>query len=157
MEQAGKSLWNVLRRLADPENPLELLVAVWPLIVGVRLAAHTVPIAWDQDRLKIAVNEAEWHKQLQEMSGEVRRRINQWWGEQVVREVSLVRGKVSLPAEWEAQKPRGIPAPALRESREASLSAILKELEGPLGEISDEELRELVARFAERYLSSRAQ
>lgn len=157
MERAGKSLWNVLRRLADPEKPLDLLAAVWPLIVGVRLAAHTEPIAWDQGWLKVAVNEPEWQKQLESMSGEVCGQINRWWGGQVVREVSLVRGKVSPPAEPETRNPRGMAAPdlPLSENSRTPVSTILKELEGPLSEISDEELREVVARFAERYLSGR--
>lgn len=154
MERAGKSLWNALRRLADPEKPLDLLVAVWPLIVGARLATHTEPIAWEEGRLKIAVSEPEWRQQLEPMTEELRRQVNRWWGRQVVQEVSWVRGHVSPPPEWEPAKPSATPAPALSENRKPALARILKDLEGPLAEISDTELRQLVARFIERYLES---
>ncbi len=154
MEPAGKTLWNALRRLADPEKPLDLLRAVWPLIVGVRLATHTAPIAWEEGRLEIAVREPEWQKQLGAMTAELRRQINQWWGQQVVREISLVRGNVSTPREWELAEPRQRPAPASKENSKAPLASIVKDLEGPLAEINDGELRELLRRFIERYLGS---
>jgi len=154
VERAGKTLWNALRRLADPEKPLDLLRAVWPLIVGVRLATHTAPIAWEEGRLEIAVREPEWQKQLGAMTGELSHKINQWWGQRVVREVALVRGSVSTPREWELAKPRQRPASASKENSKEPLASILKDLEGPLAEISDGELRGLLARFIERYLGS---
>jgi hypothetical protein len=126
---------------------------VWPLIVGVRRATHTAPIAWEEGRLEIAVREPEWQKQLGSMKVELRRQINQWWGQQVVREVALVRGSVSTPREWELAQPRPRPASASRENSKAPLASILKGLEGPLAEISDAELRGLLARFIERYLA----
>ena len=95
MERAGKAAWSALKRLANPERPIDFLAAVWPLVVGARMAEYTRPIAWDSGRLQVGVSDLEWQRQLERMTQTVRRRINAWWGSEIVEEVSFEIGRAS--------------------------------------------------------------
>ena len=151
MERAGKSLWKALRRVARPERPLDLLIAVWPLMVGQRMASHTRPRSWRAGRVTVEVTDPEWQRQLEEMPEVLRKQINRWWGSNFVREVKFVRGK--------AESPPVPPAPArtqaASEKAEGKLGAALAEFEGQLSGVADEELRNLIGRVAARYLSGK--
>jgi predicted nucleic acid-binding Zn ribbon protein len=154
MERAGKSVWAALRRIAKPEKPLDLLAAVWPLMVGSRLAAHTRPVGWNGRRLDVAVDENHWHAQLECLRGPIRAKVNAWWGGPLVREVRFVlpkRSRRAAPSAKPSTKP--VPAPVSEAEFEASFQTLLKELEGSLAEVSDEELRELIVRVASKYLA----
>jgi len=154
MEHASKTVWAALRRIAKPEKPLDLLVAVWPLMVGTRLAAHTRPVGWNGARLDVGVDDGPWQAQLERLSRPIRAKVNSWWGGNLVREVRFVASKRKKRSPGTLEAPsapeRGKPTDAAVEDR---LRGVLKELEGPLAEISDDELRELIARVASRYLS----
>lgn len=150
MERAGQSLWSALHRVARPEKPLDLLVAVWPLMVGRRLADHTRPVAWSKGRVDVAVDQPEWQSQLESMGKDVRTQVNKWWGSELVREVRFVPEKARRPRPAEEKKASS------RAPVENKLSAALKELEPALNRIADTDLRELVARVAGQYLARQA-
>lgn len=154
MEHASKTVWAALRRIAKPERPLDLLVAVWPLMVGSRLAAHTRPVGWNGARLDVSVDDGPWQAQLERLSRPIRAKVNTWWGGNLVREVRFVASKrkrrTAPPPEPPLALEQAKPSEAAVEDR---LRGVLKELEGPLEGISDDELRELIARVASRYLS----
>lgn len=154
MERAGKAIWAALKRVAESERPVDFLAAVWPLVVGNRLANHTRPVAWEKTRLVIAVGDLEWQKQLERMTGELCEQINVWWGAAVVREVTFVRARGTHSRERE---PHGkAPAPDAEKwgpAEEVDSTAVLKELKEPLSRIKDVELRELVSRVARKYVT----
>jgi hypothetical protein len=166
MERAGKSLWSALRRVARPEKPLDLLTAVWPLMVGRRLASHTRPVAWVKGRVDVAVDEPEWKSQLESMGKDVRAQVNRWWGSELVREVRFVPEKVKRQTSGRAghtpsASSKGSRAVAeqnasMRTPAENKLSAALMELEPALKRIADADLRELIARVAGQYLAKQA-
>ncbi len=155
MERAGKSLWSALRRVARPEKPLDLLTAVWPLMVGRRLADHTRPVAWSKGRVDVAVDQPEWQNQLESMGKDVRQQVNSWWGSQLVREVRFVPEKAKKPeirkSKLEIRNSK-FTLPAGRTPVESKLGAAMKELEPALQGIADEELRDLISRVASKYL-----
>ncbi|MBI3483661.1 MAG: DUF721 domain-containing protein [Acidobacteria bacterium] len=165
MERAGQSLWSALRRVARPDKPLDLLVAVWPLMVGRRLAAHTRPVAWVKGRVDVAVDEPEWKSQLESMGKDVRAQVNRWWGSELVREVRFVPEKAkgienrNSKLETRDSRPsaggqrRSRPDATLPTTPENKLGAVLKELEPALKGIADADLRDLIARVAGQYLS----
>jgi predicted nucleic acid-binding Zn ribbon protein len=97
MQQAGKILRGALRRLKRPEQPLDWLVGVWPLVVGKRLAERTRPLACAAGVLEIGVTSAAWRDQLAEMIVSLRAQINRWWGGELVRQVKLVAVPATLP------------------------------------------------------------
>jgi hypothetical protein len=158
MERAGQSLWSALRRVARPDKPLDLLVAVWPLMVGRRLASHTRPVAWSKGRVDVAVDEPEWKSQLESMGKDVRAQVNRWWGSELVREVRFVPERTSRPAAARGKRPQLVTETqaSKRTPMENKLGAVLKELEPALKGIADTDLRELIARVAGQYLDKQA-
>jgi hypothetical protein len=160
MERAGKGLWSALRQVARPDKPLDLLVAVWPLMVGRRLADHTRPIAWSKGRVAVAVDQPEWQGQLESMGKDVREQVNKWWGSELVREVRFVseKAKRQRPAatQGDSARPAEAAGASNRTLAENKLSAVLKELEPALNRIEDADLRELISRVAGQYLHKQA-
>jgi hypothetical protein len=157
-------LWKTLRRVARPEQPLDLLKAVWPVMVGTRLAAHTRPLAWSRGRVRIGVDDPEWERQLSSLTEDIRRQINRWWGTGLVQEVVLVREKPRGKGRAASEKKSAAsPAAAGAESREpatsraaeSKLRKAIQEIEPALRGISDEDLRDLLARVTSRYLGGR--
>jgi hypothetical protein len=86
-----------MRRMARPEQRLEWLTAVWPVVMGARLAAHTRPLNWKDGVLEIGVAGEGWQEQLNEMTGTLRRQINLWWGGEVVEQVRLTQDGSATP------------------------------------------------------------
>lgn len=145
MERAGKAVLAALRRVAGAEQPLDFLTALWPMIVGTRLAEHTRPIQWKKGMLQVAVGDREWQEQLERMPDALRARINQWWGAEVVDTLTFVRGKV-------ARQPAAKPIRKRRKTWPPP-EAKVEELKEALNRIRDPEFRALVERMAARYLA----
>jgi hypothetical protein len=166
MEPANKALWHALRRVARPEKPLDLLKAVWPVVLGPRLASHTRPVAWHKGSVTIEAPEPEWREQVEHMTGEIRKQINRWWGTEMVHEVRIASGKRGHPATASAARSDAKSASSDASATphastgggsdaESKLQAALKELEPSLRGIADEDLRDLIARVASKYLAVR--
>lgn len=159
MEQAGKAIFNALKRLSKEERPLDFLAAVWPLIVGPRMARQTSPVLWEKGRVEIAVNDREWQRQLEKMGGEVRNQINKWWGKQAVREVSFLRarqGQRDRQPDSEAKAEERAPEKVWASSAMGGprIDQVLKDFEKALTGINDKELRKLVSNVAQKYLAA---
>ena len=147
MERAGKAVLAALCHVAGTEQPLDFLTALWPLIVGARLAEHTRPVQWRKGALQIAVGDPEWQQQLERMPEALRSRINKWWGAGVVQEVTFVRGKAGS-APVPRTQPKVKPSKA-RPPKEARVD----ELKDALRRIRDPEFRNLIERVAGKYLA----
>jgi len=93
----AKRIWSDLKRVARPQTPLDLLVAVWPAMVGPRLAGHTRPVAWKKGRIEVSVRDQDWRKQLDRLAEQVRKRINAWWGAELVHRVTFTEGRPPSP------------------------------------------------------------
>ena len=89
MDRAGDFLGKVVRRLDRPEAAVAWLQTAWPNVVGPTLAAHTRPIRCDARRLELTADSPAWQKQLEHMKSELCARINQAWGETLVRDVKF--------------------------------------------------------------------
>jgi hypothetical protein len=163
MEHASKALWNALRRVARPERPLDLLAAMWPVLVGQRLAAHTRPVNWNKGRLDIAVSDPEWHQQLASLKGEIKRQVNRWWGTELVSEVRLLEVRANRKPSREAGRGKKAikPGPSRESARTASAAKLasgefketLQALEAVLARIPEAELRKLIEQVARKYLA----
>jgi len=155
VERAGKTLWKALRKLAKPDRPLDMLGAVWPLIVGPRLAGHTRPLYWTENRLRVGVDEGPWKSQVERLEKPIRAKINNWWGHGLVREIQFVAQRSRPGPAGKVRTPRSR-AKAVKltgQEVERRFRERLKELKGLEG-IRDDELRELIARVATRYLEN---
>ena len=170
MERPANGLWLALRRVAKPERPLDLMLAVWPLMVGRRFATHTRPVAWNKGRVDVEVTNPDWRQELEGLSKSVRSQINRWWGTPLVREVRFLPAwrrtarRARKPAAHPSAKragdhaaaggPRSVSqAPPALGSAETKLSTALRQLEPVLSGIADEELRDLIGRVAAKYLA----
>jgi len=90
MQKAGDLLGGAVRKLKRPEATIAWLASAWPTIVGKMLAAHTRPLRCENGRLEIAADRKDWKSQLEPMTQEFCARINQAWGERLVKEVKFV-------------------------------------------------------------------
>lgn len=156
MERAGKTLWKALRKLARPDRPLDMLSAVWPLIVGPRLAGRTRPLSWTEARLRVSVDEGPWKSQVERLEKPIRAKINNWWGQGLVREIQFVSQRarpIAAAGKVRAPRSRAKRGQLTGSEVERRIRERLKELKGLEG-IRDDELRELIARVATRYLEN---
>lgn len=153
MERAGKTLWKALRKLAKPDRPIDMLGAVWPLIVGPRLAGHTRPLSWTENRVRVGVDEGPWKNQVERLEKPIRTKINNWWGQGLVREIQFVAQRARPAGKSQSQRTRAKPPKLSNREVESRIRERLKEMKGLEG-IRDDELRELIGRVAARYLEN---
>lgn len=73
---------------------LGVLGRQWGAVVGERLAMETVPVALEGGVLVVRASSAGWGAQIRFLEGQVRDRINEALGAQVVREVRVTVGGV---------------------------------------------------------------
>jgi predicted nucleic acid-binding Zn ribbon protein len=95
MERAGDFLANVIRRLDRPEATFAWLEGAWLSVVGPQLASHTRPLRCVGHRLELSSDSSAWQSQLVGMEQDVRARINQAWGGNLVRELKFVADRSS--------------------------------------------------------------
>ncbi len=97
MQQAGEILKGALRRFARPEDALDWIQAVWPVVLGARLAARARPTAWHNGALDVTAASAAWRKELEEMAETLRAELNRAWGGQLVRRLRFSSGEDAPP------------------------------------------------------------
>jgi len=97
MKSAREILPSALRGAVTRRSPLAWLARTWPLLVGKQLAAHTSPRQFANGVLDIAVTGADWRSELAAMSAEFRRRVNEAWGGELVREIRFAETPEAAP------------------------------------------------------------
>ena len=122
------ALRHVLQRI-DPDRRVELF-RVWAAEVGAAVAARAQPAAFRDGVLSVRVSSAAWMQELQFAKEEIRTRLNQRLGAEVVRDVYFVSGggeaaparpAPAAPALDAGNEP--IDLPPLRDARLADLFA----------------------------------
>jgi predicted nucleic acid-binding Zn ribbon protein len=89
VQHAGEILKGALGKLARREDALEWVQAVWPVVLGSRLAARAQPVAWQDGVLEVTVRSAAWRRELEEMAESLCAALNRAWGGQLVRGMRL--------------------------------------------------------------------
>jgi predicted nucleic acid-binding Zn ribbon protein len=89
VQHAGEILKGALGRLARREDALEWVEAVWPVVLGPRVAAHARPVAWQDGVLEVAVGSAAWQRELEAMAEFLCAELNRAWGGQLLRGMKL--------------------------------------------------------------------
>jgi predicted nucleic acid-binding Zn ribbon protein len=97
MERAGEILGPALRRLGKPESALAWLKAMWPSLVGEKLAAHTRPLHFAGGTLDVCADTADWHNEIEGMAEGFRSKINRAWGRSLVHELRFKRAPRTGP------------------------------------------------------------
>jgi len=109
-------------RLRDAE-----IWRVWPEVVGATLACRAQPLRIINGTLTVAVSSAPWMQELRFMTAMMKEKLNLRLGAEVVREIVLKAGRVSMPP---AEAPEEFPSPrpltpqqeAVIEEQSASIS-----------------------------------
>ena len=77
-----------LRRDLDDYRIFE----AWDRVVGTHIARHAQPVRLDARRLVVHVRSAVWLQELSLLRGELRHRINEWMGREIVSDLFFVLG-----------------------------------------------------------------
>jgi len=77
-----------LRRDLDDYRIFE----AWERVVGAQIARNARPIRLDAKRLVINVKSAVWMQELSLLREDIRQRINDWMGRELVQDLFLVLG-----------------------------------------------------------------
>jgi predicted nucleic acid-binding Zn ribbon protein len=77
-----------LRRELDDYRVFE----AWERIVGPQIARNAQPTRLDAKRLVVTVKSAVWMQELALLREDIRRKLNEWMGREIVSEVFLVLG-----------------------------------------------------------------
>ncbi|MEO8649693.1 MAG: DUF721 domain-containing protein, partial [Acidobacteriota bacterium] len=77
MQEIFRTLPRLLRELdADTELREAMIFAVWRRIAGSGLAEHAIPVCLEGPRLRIAVADRNWKRQLESLSGQMLFKLN---------------------------------------------------------------------------------
>ncbi len=88
MSDAVESL---LRRMGWTEQiEVSGVTARWREVVGDQIADHCEPLTFDEGVLTVKASSTAWATQLSIMSGQIRHRINEEFGRDIVRELTVL-------------------------------------------------------------------
>lgn len=81
----------LLRRMGWTEQiEVSAVTGRWREVVGDQIADHCEPLTFDQGVLTVRANSTAWATQLGIMSGQIRHRINEEFGRDIVRELKVL-------------------------------------------------------------------
>ena len=90
MEPVSRILPQVYRKLAGQAADEEaLLLSLWPVVVGSKVAARTRPIRLFGSTLIVETVAQDWRKQLAQMSGEIVTRLNAAAGKALLKDLEF--------------------------------------------------------------------
>ncbi len=118
VDEIGKILPSLFRKQIRREEPrlLEILLPLWPRIVGKSIAQHSQPTLFVSGMLTLATDCATWAKQLVFMTEEIRAKINGFLGQPVVKKLRIkTMTQASLFSSPRASRGTAAPAPPVVE------------------------------------------
>lgn len=90
MRAAAELLPQVYRKLArDAAGQEALLLAIWPTVVGARLAAHAHPVRLFGATLIVETDAQNWRKELAQLTGPIVRSLNATAGKAILQDVEF--------------------------------------------------------------------
>ena len=86
------------------------VTARWREVIGDQIADHCDPVSFDEGVLTLRASSSAWATQMQLMSGQVRHRLNEEFGREVVKELRFLgpsdRNWVKGPRRVKGRGPR---------------------------------------------------
>ncbi len=81
---------SLLRRMGWTEQiQVTSVTARWREVIGDRIADHCEPVGFEDGILTVKATSTAWATQLQMMAGQIRHRLNEEFGREVVRELKV--------------------------------------------------------------------
>ncbi len=82
---------SLLRRMGWTEQiEVSSVTGRWRDVIGDRIADHCEPLGFDEGVLTVKATSTAWATQLQMMSGQIRHRINEEFGREIVKELKVL-------------------------------------------------------------------
>lgn len=87
----GDNVSALLRRMGWTEHiQVTAVTARWREVIGDQIADHCEPVSFDEGVLLLRASSSAWATQMQLMSGQVRHRLNEEFGREVVKELRFI-------------------------------------------------------------------
>jgi predicted nucleic acid-binding Zn ribbon protein len=99
---------------APAVDPADWLPALWPAVAGEALAATTRAVGLRHGILYVEVAGAEWVAELNAFEGQLRLRLNERAGRQVLRRIVFRPGAIARKPPMRAQSAEGVDDPIRR-------------------------------------------
>lgn len=81
----------LMRRMGWTEQiEVSSVTARWRDVIGDRIADHCEPLGFDEGILTVKASSTAWATQLQMMAGQIRHRINEEFGREIVKELKVL-------------------------------------------------------------------
>lgn len=85
------SVRSLLSRMGWTEHiEVASVTARWREVIGDQIADHCEPVSFDEGTLLLRASSSAWATQMQLMSGQVRHRLNEEFGREVVKELRFI-------------------------------------------------------------------
>ncbi|WP_062382707.1 DUF721 domain-containing protein [Demequina iriomotensis] len=95
----GDAVASLLRRMGWTEQiEVSSVTGRWREVIGDRIADHCEPLGFDEGVLTVKASSTAWATQLQIMSGQIRHRINEEFGREIVTELKVLGP--TAPRSW---------------------------------------------------------
>jgi predicted nucleic acid-binding Zn ribbon protein len=108
-----ESVEALLRRMGWKEKvEVAAVTARWREVIGDQIADHCEPLSFDDGILVLRASSTAWATQLTLIAGQVRHRINEEFGRDVVKELKVYGPKA---ASWK-KGPRSVPGRGPRDT-----------------------------------------
>ena len=117
------------------------LFGKWDKAVGDAIALHARPLALRGTKLALVVDSPAWMQQLSLMKPQLIEKVNQMLGRDAVKDITLKLGEVELPQKKEA---------AYRPAPVQLGDATMKQIDGYVKDLDDEEMRAALRRLIEK-------
>lgn len=87
----SENVESFLRRMGWTEHiEVASVTARWREVIGDQIADHCEPVSFDEGVLLLRASSSAWATQMQLMSGQVRHRLNEEFGREVVKELRFI-------------------------------------------------------------------
>jgi len=103
MERAGRILSRT-KAARESLPPSQLMAAAWPAAVGLKLAAHTRVIGFEEGRLIAEAEDALWQQNLTQLSGQILANLRRLLEANAPREIEFRVGPRRRPVQRVASK-----------------------------------------------------
>ena len=156
MEALGSLLPKALHKHVTRGNQpvVQILVPLWPRIVGKYIARFSQPTAFDSGTLRVAVSSPTWAAELRRLSDEIRAQINGALGAPVVKRLRVSERRLHHGEIGSLVSPERVPGRAGAQESDPSLRVDLAKLLWSDGGVKlPRELAEIVERSFVKYFS----
>ena len=150
MQDLLRFIPGLVKQLGDNQVAREAFVfAAWRKIAGEGLSGRTAPVGLDGEKLVVAVEDATWQRNLEDLAGQMVFKLNSTFRRQLVTFIEFRISPEEVAEEARSRRPK--PTPSI--SEEDVAAEITDEVRSAAASIKDEGLREQFLKAAAECLA----